>query len=140
MAQLSSSTRTSAASWSSWACRMSKGYKPRGNYQGLLATEVESFLDQRPGFLEQFAASPHPQPERNPHQPPRRTSMRSSSIHQRRSSLPVARTSRGYPEKAQRIDFAEKDAANRRLASSERSSFTTWNDIVSSTPGGTTWH
>ena len=35
-----------------------EGYKPRGNYQGLLATEVESFLDQRPGFLEQLAAAP----------------------------------------------------------------------------------
>ena len=34
-----------------------EGYKPRGNYQGLLATEVESFLDQRPGFLEQLAAA-----------------------------------------------------------------------------------
>ena len=35
-----------------------EGYKPRGNYQGLLATEVESFLDQHPGFLEQLAAAP----------------------------------------------------------------------------------
>lgn len=29
-----------------------EGYKPRSNYQGVLATEVESFLDQNPGFLE----------------------------------------------------------------------------------------
>ncbi len=28
-----------------------EGYKPRSNYQGILAKEVESFLDANPGFL-----------------------------------------------------------------------------------------
>ena len=46
-----------------------EGYKPRGNYQGLLATEVESFLDQHPGFLEQLAAAPTLNPSSIP-QPP----------------------------------------------------------------------
>jgi hypothetical protein len=44
-----------------------EGYKPRGNYQGLLATEVERFLDQRPGFLERLAAAPALNPGQVPH-------------------------------------------------------------------------
>src|SRR5947208_9347497 len=35
-----------------------EGYKPRSNYQGILATEVEGFLDQHLGFLDQLAAAP----------------------------------------------------------------------------------
>ena len=53
-----SSTRTSASSWSISAYRTSKAYKPRSNYQGILATAVESFLDNHPGFLEKLAAAP----------------------------------------------------------------------------------
>ena len=43
-----------------------EGYKPRGNYQGLLATEVESFLDQRPGFLEQAGIRTGLEPQQRP--------------------------------------------------------------------------
>src|SRR5947208_11571811 len=35
-----------------------EGYKPRSNYQGILAAEVERFLDDRPGFLDKLAAAP----------------------------------------------------------------------------------
>jgi len=34
-----------------------EGYKPRSNYQGILATEVETFLDRNPGFLDKLAAA-----------------------------------------------------------------------------------
>ena len=39
-----------------------EGYKPRSNYQSILATEVEAFLGQRPGFLQQLAAAPRLNP------------------------------------------------------------------------------
>jgi hypothetical protein len=35
-----------------------EGYKPRGNYQSLLAKEVEAFLDKNPTFMEQLAGAP----------------------------------------------------------------------------------
>ena len=34
-----------------------EGYKPRGNYQDLLAQEVEAFLDRNPQFLEHLAGA-----------------------------------------------------------------------------------
>jgi hypothetical protein len=42
----------------------SEGYKPRGNYQALLAQEVDAFLDQHPSFLEQLAAAPTVSPDK----------------------------------------------------------------------------
>ena len=46
------------------------GYKPRGNYQSLLAKEVESFLESaRPGFLDQLAVSPTLNPTDIPESP-----------------------------------------------------------------------
>lgn len=91
-----------------------EGYKPRGNYQGLLAAEVESFLDQRPGFLERLADSPALNPD----------------VIVQSQSLEVSRVIVDPPEKiiapsrvdkpwlsrkGQKIDFAERDAANRKL-------------------------
>src|SRR4051794_28632761 len=38
------------------------GYKPRSNYQGILAAEVETFLDQNPGFLDKLASAPRLNP------------------------------------------------------------------------------
>jgi hypothetical protein len=35
-----------------------EGYKPRGNYQSLLALEVEAFLDRNPTFLERLPGHP----------------------------------------------------------------------------------
>src|SRR5271165_1037221 len=102
-----------------------EGYKPRGNYQGLLATEVESFLDQRPGFLEQLAASPtlNPSTIKQPHP---WTSARSLSGHQRRSLLPVARISPGCLSGGRGSTSPRRMPPTEVLASSERSSFTIW--------------
>ena len=92
-----------------------EGYKPRSNYQAILATEVESFLDQHPGFLERLAAAPTINPaavkevatpdlERIIEDPPEKT-------------VAPATTSKPWlSRKAREIDFAERDAANRQLA------------------------
>lgn len=92
-----------------------EGYKPRSNYQGILATEVESFLDQHPGFLDKLAAAPTINPEQGKQisapdldqiieDPPEKT-------------LAPAITSKPWlSRKARKIDFAERDAANRHLA------------------------
>src|SRR5205085_2247301 len=42
------------------------GYKPRGNYQEMLAEEVDAFLDQNPAFLEQLAVAPTVDPPAAP--------------------------------------------------------------------------
>src|ERR1700722_14050181 len=43
-----------------------EGYKPRGNYQALLAQEVEAFLDHNATFREQLAAAPTLNPDKAP--------------------------------------------------------------------------
>lgn len=92
-----------------------EGYKPRSNYQGILAAEVERFLEQRPDFLDKLAAAPTLSPEivrqvnapdldRIIEDPPERT------------IGPKATAKPWLSRKARKIDFAERDAANRRLA------------------------
>src|SRR5262249_37531993 len=41
-----------------------EGYKPRGNYQSLLAQEVQAFLGKNPTFLEQLAEAPTVNPDK----------------------------------------------------------------------------
>jgi hypothetical protein len=91
-----------------------EGYKPRGNFQGLLAQAVEAYLAGHPGYLDELAAAPVLAPEKaaassfaTPGQffedPPER----------------IALPAQGEPwrtRKARRVDFVERDAANRRLA------------------------
>jgi hypothetical protein len=92
-----------------------EGYKPRGNYQGLLATEVERFLDEHPDFLEQLAAAP----TLNPSSIPQTSSPDLSHIIVDPPEKIIAPTRTDKPwlsMRGQKIDFAEKDAANRRLA------------------------
>jgi hypothetical protein len=45
-----------------------EGYKPRFNYQALLAREVEGFLDRHPGLLAKLADAPAVNPDRGPKQ------------------------------------------------------------------------
>ena len=91
-----------------------EGYKPRSNYQNLLATEVENFLDQNPNLLDKLAQAPalnppEPYPIVAPdldliiEPPPQKTTA-------------LAATKKPWlSRKAQKIDFAERDAANRHL-------------------------
>lgn len=92
-----------------------EGYKPRSNYQGLLATEVENFLDQRPGFLEKLAAAP----TLNPAQVQEVASPNLDDIIEGPPEKMIAPATPSKPwlsRKARKIDFAERDAANRQLA------------------------
>jgi hypothetical protein len=88
-----------------------EGYKPRGNYQGLLATEVESFLDLHPGFLDQLAAAP----TLNPASIPQPTSTEIFVEPPEKIIAPTRTNKPWLSRRGQKIDFAEKDAANRRL-------------------------
>lgn len=91
-----------------------EGYKPRGNYQGLLATEVETFLDQHAGFLDQLAAAPTLNPVSVPSVSPDLTQI---IVDPPEKIIAPTRTDKPWlSRKGQKIDFAEKDAANRRLA------------------------
>lgn len=92
-----------------------EGYKPLSNYQGILATEVETFLDQRPGFLEKLAAAP----SLNPSQVQQVTSPNLDQIIEDPPEKTIATKTTSKPwlsRKARKIDFVERDAANRHLA------------------------
>ena len=91
-----------------------EGYKPRSNYQGILATEVESFLDKHPGFLDKLAAAP----TLNPAQVQQISAPNLDQIIEAPPEKTIAPTTTGKPwlsRKARKIDFAERDAANRHL-------------------------
>jgi hypothetical protein len=91
-----------------------EGYKPRGNYQGLLAEAVESYRTAHPDYLEALADGPLVSPEKAP------AAVLAAPVELFEDPpdhivLPMP----GKPwltRKGRRVDFAERDAANRRLA------------------------
>jgi hypothetical protein len=92
-----------------------EGYKPRGNYQALLAQAVDAFLDQHPNFLEQLAAAPTVNPDRAPSA----SQLDLDAVVEAPPEQVVGPQEPSKPwlsRKQRRIDFAERDAANRRLA------------------------
>lgn len=92
-----------------------EGYKPRSNYQGILATEVEGFIDRHPGLLDRIAAAPM----LNPAQTQPLLSPDLDRIIEDPPEKTVAPTTTSKPwmsRKVRKIDFAERDAANRHLA------------------------
>jgi hypothetical protein len=92
-----------------------EGYKPRGNYQALLAEEVEVFLDQHPTFLEQLATAP----TLNPDKAPAADQFDLDAIIEAPPQQILAPNELEKPwlsRKGRRIDFAERDARNRQLA------------------------
>jgi hypothetical protein len=92
-----------------------EGYKPRCNYQAILAAEVDSFLDQHADFLDKLASAPTldrgqgkvlaaPDLAMTIEDPPEKI-------------IAPATTSKPWlSRKARRMDFAERDAGNRHLA------------------------
>lgn len=90
------------------------GYKPRGNYQASLAAEVEVFLDARPDFLQHLAAAPSLNPTQATTVPIQDIT---GMIEEPPEAMPSAgRAARPWlNRKGRRIDFAERDAANRKL-------------------------
>jgi hypothetical protein len=90
-----------------------RGYKPRGNYQALLAAGVESYLAAHPGYLGALAAAPALSPERAP-----AASFADASELFDDPPERIAIPEPGTPwltRRARRLDFAERDAADRRL-------------------------
>lgn len=91
-----------------------EGYKPRGNYQQLLADRVAAFLDGRPQLLDQMRQSPlfcpSTLPDLRPFRPEGVIEEPPERIH-----LPDQQAKPWLSLKGRRIDFAERDAANRRL-------------------------
>jgi hypothetical protein len=90
------------------------GYKPRGNYQALLAQEVETFLDRSPHFLDQLAAAPGV----NPTQAPAVDSWDPARLIEEPPTELAAPREPETPwlsRRGRRINFVERDAANRRL-------------------------
>lgn len=92
-----------------------EGYKPRSNYQGILAAEVESFLEKHSGFLDNLAAAPRLNP-------PQGLQISAPNLEQIIEDPPgktIGPKSTSKPwlsRKVRKIDFAERDAANRHLA------------------------
>jgi hypothetical protein len=92
-----------------------EGYKPRGNYQSLLALEVEAFLDRNPTFLEQLAGAP----TLNPNTAPPSDVLDLDTIIEDPPAEIIGPKESGKPwlsRKGRKIDFALRDAANRQLA------------------------
>ncbi len=89
-----------------------EGYKPHHNYQAMLATEVESYLDRHADLLTNYAASPR----LNPAEP-----LISNNLTHIFETPPDKIVIPRIDEKPwdtrriRRVDFAELDARNRRL-------------------------
>jgi hypothetical protein len=85
------------------------GYKPRGHYQRLLAELVESFLDRHPDYLQKLAEAPTVNPVNAPAAP-------DDVIEDAPDHLVLPEPGKPWlSRRARRIDFVERDAANRRL-------------------------
>ena len=92
-----------------------EGYKPRGNYQSLLAQEVEAFLDKNPTFMEQLAGAP----TINPDKAPPSDVLDLDKIIEDPPAEIIGPKESGKPwlsRKGRKIDFAQRDALNRQLA------------------------
>jgi len=93
-----------------------EGYKPRTNYQRILGTQVESFLDQHPSFFEKLVSAPLV----NPAQSPQISSPDLDQVIEDPPEKIIASANTGKPwlsRRSRKIDFAERDAVNRQLGS-----------------------
>lgn len=92
-----------------------EGYKPRGNFQTLLAQEVEAFLDKNPTFMEQLEAAP----TINPDKAPPSEALDLDTIIEDPPAEIIGPKESGKPwlsRRGRKIDFAQRDALNRQLA------------------------
>tara|TARA_R110002111_G_scaffold100976_6_gene156485 strand:+ start:44314 stop:45183 length:870 start_codon:yes stop_codon:yes gene_type:complete len=90
------------------------GYKPRGNYQKLLVDEIETYLNKNPDLMDRFANSP----TLNPTKPKQAVSSDLNSIIEAPPDKIISPKPSNKPwlsRKGKRINFAERDAANRKL-------------------------
>jgi hypothetical protein len=91
-----------------------EGYKPRGNFQLLLAESVAAFLDARPDLLDQMRQAPLVCPATLPDLKPFSLGDVVEDPPEK-IYLPNRPGKPWLSLKGRRIDFAERDAANRRL-------------------------
>ena len=91
-----------------------EGYKPRGNYQNLLATEVDAYLDEHTGFLQKLASAPslNPVDQKTIAAPDFDKVIVDPPV---KISPPKPTEKPWLSRKARKIDFAERDARNRKL-------------------------
>jgi hypothetical protein len=90
------------------------GATPRENGHAILDQEIEAFLDDHPGFLNQLIAAPVLDPDKGP----AASSLDLDAIIEdppERIAAPKEPSKPWLSRKGRRIDFAERDAANRRL-------------------------
>lgn len=90
------------------------GYKPRGNYQKLLAERVEEYLNKNPDLMERFARSP----VLNPIHPKEVSPSTVKNIIEAppdKITSPKPSFKPWLSRKGKRINFAERDAMNRKL-------------------------
>jgi hypothetical protein len=89
------------------------GYKPASNFQALLAQAVESYLANHAGYLEQLAASPALDPD-SPAPAPE-GDLEEVIVAPPDHIVAPEPSKPWLSRRARRIDFVERDAANRRL-------------------------
>ncbi len=91
-----------------------EGYKPRGNFQSLLADGVRDYLDAHPGLLDGLADAPVVNPDRAPTTEPSSFDSIQEDPPERIITPPEPSTP-WITRKPRRVDFAARDAANHRL-------------------------
>lgn len=90
-----------------------RGYKPRGHFQASLAEAVDLYLAANPSLLDQLAAAPALDPEHAP--PVEQLNPKTLIVAAPERIDGVEAAERPLSRRGRRIDFAERDAANRRL-------------------------
>lgn len=90
------------------------GYKPRGNYQALLAEGVETYLNEHADFFEQLGASSVLDPETGP-QPGQLAIASVFEEPPERIAAPDDVPEPWTMRRGRKVDFVRRDAQNRRL-------------------------
>lgn len=90
-----------------------RGYKPRGHFQTSLVDAVDQCLAAHPSLLDQLAAAPALDPEQAPAVEQLNPKALIVAAPERLDDMGPAE--RPLSRRGRRIDFAERDAANRRL-------------------------
>lgn len=90
------------------------GYKPRGNFQAILATAVENYTDTHQGFFDQLADAKI----LNPTEIPALAMTNTGDLfvpRPERIIVPEPATQPWLSRRGRKIDFVRRDAENRRL-------------------------
>jgi hypothetical protein len=90
------------------------GYKPRSHYQSMMVVQVDDFLDEQPNFLEKLAQAPIVNPTNSkPLTKPNLAKV--IEAPPANPSVPAPLSKPWITRKPLRINFAERDAVNKKL-------------------------